>query len=105
MPDGYITYSTKLDNKQLEKDLAKATKDVERLEGQMQKNSAKRLPLVEQTTELGAKLDEAKAKMVSHGTAISSYEGGGYSESKENRKRDKEEHKLITKKYMSWQNV
>lgn len=63
MPDGYITYSTKLDNKQLEKDLAKATKDVERLEGQMQKNSAKRLPLVEQTTELGAKLDEAKAKM------------------------------------------
>jgi len=43
----------------------------------------------------------AKARIISLGTAISSYEGGGYSESKENRKRDKEEHKLITKKYMS----
>lgn len=43
----------------------------------------------------------AKAKMISLGTAVASYEGGGYSESKENRKRDKEEHKQITEKYMS----
>lgn len=32
---------------------------------------------------------------------VSSYEGGGYSESKENRKRDKQEHKEITSIYMS----
>lgn len=32
---------------------------------------------------------------------VASYEGGGYSETKENRKRDKEEHTLITKKYLS----
>ena len=63
MPDGYITYSTKLDNSALEKDLAKATKSVEKLEGQAQKNAAKRLPIAEQVTDLGAKLDEAKAKM------------------------------------------
>lgn len=31
---------------------------------------------------------------------LASYEGGGYSESRENRKRDKEEHRLITKAYM-----
>lgn len=43
---------------------------------------------------------KAKAKMVHMGSAVASYEGGGYSESKENRKRDKEEHKLITKQYM-----
>ncbi|MBE5865803.1 MAG: glycosyltransferase [Lachnospiraceae bacterium] len=43
---------------------------------------------------------EAKAKMVHMGSVVASYEGGGYSESKENRKRDKEEHKLITEKYM-----
>ena len=32
---------------------------------------------------------------------VASYEGGGYSESKENRKRDKEEHRQITSAYMS----
>lgn len=35
------------------------------------------------------------------GFPVASYEGGGYSETKENRKRDKEEHKRITKQYMS----
>lgn len=44
---------------------------------------------------------EAGARMVYLGETVSSYEGGGYSESKENRARDKEEHRLITEKYMS----
>ena len=44
---------------------------------------------------------KAKAKMIYTETVISSYEGGGYSESKENRKRDKKEHKQITALYMS----
>lgn len=44
---------------------------------------------------------KAGAKMVSMKSAVSSYEGGGYSESRENRKRDKEEHQLITEQYMS----
>ena len=35
------------------------------------------------------------------GFTVASYEGGGYSESKENRKRDQEEHRLITKTYMT----
>ena len=43
---------------------------------------------------------EAKAKMVYLGSTVAAYEGGGYSESKENRKRDKEEHRLITEAYM-----
>ena len=61
--DGYITYSTKLDNAQLEKDLAKSTKKVEQLEKKAQSNSAKRLPLAEQTKKLGAELDAAKMKL------------------------------------------
>ncbi len=32
---------------------------------------------------------------------VANYEGGGYSESRDNKKRDKEEHRLITKKYLS----
>ena len=32
--------------------------------------------------------------------AAASYEGGGYSESKENRKRDRQEHRQITEAYM-----
>lgn len=43
----------------------------------------------------------AKAKMLYLDTTVSSYEGGGYSESKENRRRDREEHKQITATYMS----
>ena len=63
--DGYITYKTELDNKDLEKDLSDATKDIERLEKQLQKNSDKRLPLSKRVSELGAQLDEAKAKLAS----------------------------------------
>ena len=43
----------------------------------------------------------AKADIKHMGIVVSAYEGGGYSESKANRRRDKEEHGLITKKYMS----
>lgn len=34
------------------------------------------------------------------GITVASYEGGGYSESRENRKRDKDEHRAIVVKYM-----
>lgn len=44
---------------------------------------------------------QAGAKMVYLGSTVSSYEGGGYSESRENRRRDKEEHRRITGKYMA----
>lgn len=43
---------------------------------------------------------EAVAKMRYMNFAVASYEGGGFSESKENRKRDKQEHKQITAAYM-----
>ena len=42
----------------------------------------------------------ARADMVNLGLTVASYEGGGYSENKENRRRDKEEHKRITAAYM-----
>lgn len=41
------------------------------------------------------------AKPFYAGLTVASYEGGGFSESRENRKRDKQEHSLITKDYMS----
>lgn len=43
---------------------------------------------------------EAEAKMVKMDITAASYEGGGFSESKENLKRDREEHKQITAAYM-----
>ena len=43
----------------------------------------------------------AKAPMQYLGLTVSSYEGGGYSETKENLKRSAEEHKEITEKYMN----
>lgn len=42
----------------------------------------------------------AKAQMIHLNFPVSSYEGGGYSENRENRKRDKEEHRQITQTYM-----
>lgn len=42
----------------------------------------------------------AKAEMIRMDQTVSSYEGGGYSESKENRRRDRKEHKQITCTYM-----
>lgn len=44
---------------------------------------------------------EGGAKMVSLGFPISSYEGGGFSEKQENKRRDFEEHREITRRYMS----
>ncbi len=63
MPDGSITFSTKVDNKQTEKDLAKIERDIERLEKRIASHKAAKLPLVQQADELGAKLDAAKAKL------------------------------------------
>ena len=42
-----------------------------------------------------------KANPTYIGVVLASYEGGGFSETKENRKRSEEEHKEITAKYMS----
>ena len=44
---------------------------------------------------------KAKVKPVYLDFTVSAYEGGGYSESKENKKRDRQEHKQITTRYMS----
>lgn len=43
----------------------------------------------------------AEAKMVYLGGVVASYEGGGYSESRENRVRDKQEHRQIAETYMT----
>jgi len=43
----------------------------------------------------------AKADMVHMDVLVASYEGGGFSEKKENVKKDKREHRTITKTYMS----
>ena len=44
---------------------------------------------------------KADARPVHMNLVVAAYEGGGYSESKSNRKRDKQEHKQIVKVYMS----
>ncbi len=43
---------------------------------------------------------KAKARMRPMNFPVASYEGGGYSESRENRERDKQEHRRITADYM-----
>ena len=61
--DGYITYSTKLDNTELEADLKRSKKSIADLQKEIEKTANKRLPLEESVQELGVKLDKAKAKL------------------------------------------
>ena len=71
MPDGKIVFSTALDNKGLEKELDGLKKKIRSLEDQLETNKKARLPLVEQSSKLGASLDAAKAKLYEMQTASS----------------------------------
>lgn len=62
MPDGKIVFSTKIDNTQVGKDLKRLKHKIRQAEESISKNKNAKLPLVNQANELGAKLDEAKAK-------------------------------------------
>lgn len=62
MPDGKIVFSTKIDNTQVDKDLKRLEHKIRQAEESISKNKNAKLPLTNQANELGAKLDEAKAK-------------------------------------------
>ena len=62
MPDGKIVFSTKIDNTQVDKDFKRLERKIRQAEESISKNKNAKLPLVKQANELGAKLDEAKAK-------------------------------------------
>ena len=47
MADGEVIFSTELDNKALYRDLNKAVKDIDRLDGKISKLGAQKIPLEE----------------------------------------------------------
>lgn len=61
--DGYITYSTKLDNSDLVKDIQETKKQITSLQKDLDKQTQKRAPLADSVRELGAQLDSAKGKL------------------------------------------
>ena len=63
MADGTITFSTALDNKQLEKDLQSTLKKINSLEKGIAEMGSGRNALAEQAKEMGAQLDAAKQKL------------------------------------------
>ncbi|MEA4933735.1 MAG: hypothetical protein VB071_09220, partial [Lawsonibacter sp.] len=69
MNDGKITFTTALDNKELEKQLSSLTKKVASIEDKINQKQAEKMPLVEQAKQLGAELDVAKAKLYEMQTA------------------------------------
>ena len=60
--DGRIWFNTKLDNSQIEKDLKNLERKIKRSQEEIATTEGKKLPLVKQAEDLGAKLDAAKAK-------------------------------------------
>ncbi len=63
MDDGKIVFSTALDNKGLEKDLANLKKKIRSQEDEISSYQQMKNPLVEQSAQLSAQLDAAKAKL------------------------------------------
>lgn len=63
MADGTITFSTALDNKQLEKELQSTLKKINSLEKSISEMGSGRNAMAEQAKEMGAQLDAAKQKL------------------------------------------
>ena len=62
MSDGSITFSTELDNKDLERELSKLKKEIRSLETDVSKNSNARSPLIEQAEQIEKSMAEARAE-------------------------------------------
>ena len=63
MHDGAVVFDTRINNKQLERDYAKAIRKIQDLEGEASQNRSRRNALSEQAKEMGVQLDFAKAKL------------------------------------------
>ncbi|WP_312282036.1 hypothetical protein, partial [Oscillibacter sp.] len=63
MPDGSITFSTALDNAQLDKQLQSLKKKIISIEDKVSQKQAERTPFAEQSKQLAADLDAAKARL------------------------------------------
>lgn len=63
MADGAIVFSAKLDNKDLEKELAKVKKEIQRTEETITAQEAKKSPLTKQAAELEQKMKAARAEV------------------------------------------
>ena len=63
MNDGSITFSTALDNKELERQLRAANKKIAALSQKISRDQKKKIPLVKQSEKLSTQLDIAKAKL------------------------------------------
>ena len=64
MADGSITFSTDLDNKQLEKELNSLTTKIINEQRKITKYQREKSPLVEQSRQIAANLDYARAKLI-----------------------------------------
>lgn len=69
MSDGTITFSTALDNAQLEKELQKTNRKIDALNQKVYQKQREQMPLVAQAKQLCAELDAAKAKLFEMQTA------------------------------------
>lgn len=71
MADGSVIFNTRLDNKNLEKDLQALKKKIEKAEESIAKTENKKLPLVKQMEALNKELDEANKKLQVHKQRLS----------------------------------
>lgn len=63
MADGSITFDTSMNNKQLEVELQRTKRKIQKFKDDIYINEQKKIPLVEQARKLGAELDQAKQNL------------------------------------------
>ena len=61
--DGSIVIAVDADDKQAQKELSKLVNKIDSLNDKIYKKQQERMPLLEQSKQLGAELDAAKAKL------------------------------------------
>ena len=63
--DGSIIIETRIDDKKAQQELNRLNRKIQTLNDQIYVKQQQKMPLVEQSKELGAQLDAAKAKLAS----------------------------------------
>lgn len=63
MPDGSITFNTRIDNSEVAKDMKKVEREIDRSYKSIEKSRKAKMPLVEQSKDLSVQLDTAKKKL------------------------------------------
>lgn len=102
MADGSIIINTEIDDKQAQKELDRLNRKIQTLNDQIYVKQQQRMPLVEQSKELAAQLDVAKAKLENMKSGNEFYTSSGIQQQQETVKQLQKEWDTVQRKVESY---